>query len=111
MGAQGQTTINFGSFPGTTDTTVVITGQNSISATSLVEAWIQATTTSDHSVDEHWIDFPLVTAGNIVAGTGFTIYGIVNSKVDANDADSLPYKRNAGNNRSYGQWTVNWVWN
>ena len=111
MGAQGQTTINFGSFPGTTDATVVITGQAGIASGSLVEAWIPAVSTSDHSLDEHWLDPPYVTAGNIVAGTGFTIYGFINEKVENQDDFELPYKRNTGNQRLYGTYTVNWVWN
>lgn len=111
MGQQGSTTINFGVFPGSTDTTVVVTGQPGIQSNSLVEAWIPAISTTDHSADEHWLDPPYVTAGNIVAGTGFTIYGKVQDFIDVSDNQQLPYKRNAGNERSYGQWTVFWVWN
>src|SRR5215469_3632640 len=99
MGAQGQTTINFGAFPGNPDASVVITGQGGILATSLVEAWIQPIATADHSVAEHYIDPPRVMAGEIVAGTGFTIRGFGSGF-------------NTGNLASmYGLWTVDWAWN
>ena len=94
MGAQGTATLNFGAFPGTTDTTVTVTGQGSIVAGSLVEAWIRLETTAEHSADEHWVEELEISAGNIVAATGFTIYGITRSKT-----------------RLYGNWTVGWVWN
>jgi hypothetical protein len=94
MGAQGTTTINFGAFPGTTDTSVNVTGQGSILSGSLVEAWVIPTATADHNVGEHIVDPPLVIAGNVVASTGFTIYASTNN-----------------NKRHYGQFTVAWVWN
>jgi hypothetical protein len=115
MGAQGTTTVNFGAFPGASDATVVITGQTSIQAASLVEAWIFPSATADHSVDEHWVDPPDIFAGNIVAGTGFTIYArqaiypYVDDGVVAGPVDL----RNSNNNAPlvYGLWTVAWVWN
>jgi hypothetical protein len=108
--AQGTTTVNFGTFPGATDTSVTVTGQNSILATSLVEAWVFPTATADHSVDEHWVDGPQVMAGNIVAGTGFTIYASVKPQTDA----KAPTDSRRGKNdspRAYGSWTIAWVWN
>ncbi len=41
MGATGKTTIDFGAFPGKSDTSVAITGQAAIIAGSLVEALIR----------------------------------------------------------------------
>lgn len=98
MGAQGQTTINFGSFPGGPDASVVITGQTGILSGSLVEAWIAPIATADHTVAEHYVSPPRVMAGEIVAGTGFTIRGFASDVVG-----NWP--------TTYGQWTVNWVWN
>jgi hypothetical protein len=93
MGAQGTTTVDFGAFPGGQSTTVAVTGQASIIAGSLAEAWVFPTASSNHSADEHIIDPPRLIAGNVVAGTGFTIY-----------AQAL-------NAPLYGTYTVAWVWN
>lgn len=88
----GLATLDFGAFPGATDTSVTITGQASILATSLVSAVVLAKASSDHTADEHWVDPPTLTAGNIVPGTGFTIYGT------------------SPNLRAYGQWSIGWFW-
>lgn len=93
MAGQGTITIDFGAFPGKTDASIAVTGQAGILTGSLVEAWIFPVATSDHSADEHLAEPPAIVAGNIVAGTGFTIYG------------------NALDNRAYGLWTVAWCWN
>lgn len=89
----GTTVVDFGSFPGALDTSASVTGQTAIVAGSNVDAWLVATATADHSIDEHWVDPPVITVGNIVAGVGFTIYAI---------------SRDGGKN--YGQWTVQWTW-
>lgn len=89
----GNATVSFGAAPTwRTDASVTITGQTGILVTSYVEAWIRLEATADHSVDEHRVEPLKVTAGNIVAGTGFTIY------------------MDAGNYGVYGDWKVNWVW-
>lgn len=113
MGAQGTTTIDFGAFPGKTDTSVAVTGQTSIAGGSLVEAWVFPVATSDHSADEHLADPPRVMAGNIVAGTGFTIYGFVaDQALPGGDEVDGNYTVTPTNNvRLYGQYTVAWVWN
>jgi hypothetical protein len=109
MGAQGTTTINFGTFPGDVTASVAVADTNILSG-SLVEAWILPAATSDHSVDEHWIDPPLVYAGSVSAGVGFTIYGIVQQiwSGDAMRAETFPADTA---NRTYGAWTVAWCWN
>lgn len=94
MGASGTTTIDFGAFPGKSDASVAVVGQAGIVAGSLVEAWPRPVDTADHKADEHLLHQIEVTAGNIVAGTGFTIYGVSNDKT-----------------RSYGVWQLAWVWN
>lgn len=133
MAAQGTTTVNFGAFPGSSDTSVVVTGQTGILAGSLVEAWIFPTATADHSADEHVFDTLEVRAGNIVAGTGFTIYAYcentlyepVSQPVGANSVyqatattvgakTAQPGAVASGGGmapRLYGQYTVAWVWN
>lgn len=90
----GSATLDFGSWPGSTDIkSVAVTGQGAITGGSVVEAYVFPTATTNHSADEHIIDPPRVIAGNIVAGTGFTIYG------EPQTPGSI-----------YGQWTCNWVW-
>ncbi len=90
MGATGNTVLDFGATP-VGDASVVVTGQSGIVAGSKVEAFIRLEATVDHSVDEHRVEPIKITAGNIVAGTGFTIYG-------------------ESNLWTYGQWSITWVW-
>lgn len=92
--ATGNATLDFGAFPGSSDTSVAVTGQTGITTSSFVEAWLVPAATADHSADEHVVETIKVIAGNIVNGTGFTIYGV-----------------NTGNNSMvYGAWSVSWVW-
>lgn len=97
--ATGTTILDFGGFPGKSDASVDVTGQTGIVAGSLVEAWIRPVATADHTVDEHILETLKILAGNIVAGTGFTIYG-VSSRQGPGDG-----------HRIYGNWTVAWAWN
>ena len=100
MGASGTTTIDFGAFPGKSDTSAAVTGQAGILSNSLVEAWIRPVATADHSADEHLVEELSVMAGNIAVGTGFTIYGI-----------HKPAMSHGADTRLYGLWTVSWAWN
>lgn len=121
MGARGTTTIDFGAFPGNSDTSVAITGQAAIVAGSLVEAWIRLEASADHSADEHLVESLKMVAGNIVAGTGFTIYGVNTSEINepvtpnAPRGSGLPdaQLRDLGGKgtRIYGLWTAAWCWN
>lgn len=132
MGAQGTTTIDFGSFPGKSDASVTITGQASIIAGSLVEAWLRPEATADHSADEHMLEPLKVFAGAIVAATGFTIYAIRDSELSEPLEPPGIGRRHAANgtvgqnfkgagdqmpsvggkvSMPYGQYTVAWVWN
>lgn len=101
MGAQGTAVLDFGSFPGKSDTSVAVIGQTGIVAGSLVEAWMRPVASADHSADEHLVETLKVVAGNIVAGTGFTIYGLNASQLASHGQGT----------RLYGQWNVSWVWN
>lgn len=91
--ATGTTTVDFGAFPGASYASVAVTGQGSIVAGSLVEAWIRPVATADHRADEHTVDPPRIVAGDIVAATGFTIH-----------AFSVDTKRH------HGLYTVAWAW-
>ncbi len=126
MGATGIATIDFGVFPGKSDASVDVTGQAAIVAGSLVEAWIRPVATADHSADEHLVETLKVIAGNIVAGTGFTIYGFNTSQLNepliglgvnrfrdvaaAVYGYDVPSKGGQGT-RLYGLFTVAWAWN
>jgi hypothetical protein len=92
MGASGTAILDFGARP-VSDTSLAVTGQGTILAGSLVEAWIWPLITADHTADEHIVEELMVYAGNVVAGVGFTIY------LTAQGPDG-----------SFGQWSVAWVW-
>lgn len=72
----GAATLNFGAAPGSSTTTAAVTGQTGIVVGSRVRAWIQGST-ADHNAYEHSTILPMMVdlgIGDIVAGTGFTIY-------------------------------------
>ena len=98
--ASGTTSVDFGAFPGKSDTSVAVTGQAAIVAGSIIGAWIRPVATADHTADEHLVETISITAGNIVAGTGFTIYATNTNQVA--DPKASP--------RLYGLWTVAWAW-
>jgi hypothetical protein len=107
--ATGTATIDFGVFPGASDTSLAITGQGAIVAGSLVEAWIRPAATADHSADEHMVETLRVFAGNIVAGTGFTIYGFNTSQL--NEPVYNPPSGGGGTGtRLWGTWSIAWAW-
>lgn len=82
VSGQGLTTIDFGAFPGSGDASVSITSLPGIAAGAKVTAAIFVADSADHTADEHAIDGPTIVAGNVVAGTGFTIYGRSDSDTD-----------------------------
>ena len=74
----GYAIVDFGSVPGTNIVSTVITGLANILTTSMVNLFMMADTTVSgsvgHNAEEHKIVPIKLTAGNIVPGTGFTIY-------------------------------------
>ncbi len=91
--AAGTAVLDFGPWPGASMTSTVVPGQSAILATSQVSASVSLSlATTAHSIDEHRVEQLKVTAGAVVAGTGFTIYG-----------ECL-------NSLTYGEYTVDWVW-
>lgn len=126
VGVTGEAVLDFGAFPGASDAAVVITGQAAITADSTVEAWLRMEATADHTADEHRVESLAVTAGSIVPGTGFTVYGRNTSEVYpspqplaldrrvggiAGPASSVPRPSLAGQGtRISGRWTVTWRW-
>lgn len=133
MSTQGTALLDFGAFPGASDASLAVASA-AIGAANLVEAWIFPAATADHSADEHICETLKVFAGAVVAGVGFTIYG-VNSGVLSEPVDTPPpsnyiasntagtaivvrnaqpatraYGGGAGT-RLYGKWNIAWVWN
>ena len=73
-GASGATcTLNFGAFD--TDAAVVVTGQAWVLAGSRLAVSLYGTTEDHLSPEEGVIEQITVSVGDIVAGTGFTVYG------------------------------------
>lgn len=103
MAASGTATLDFGTFPGKSDASVAVTGQTGIVAGSIIGAWIRPVATATHTADEHLIESLLINAGNIVAGTGFTIYGFENAVGPHTAVPSTAHLL-------YGTWTIAWAW-
>ena len=124
-GNAGSTTINFGAFPGGSDATATVTGQTGIVSGSVLQAWLVAQATADHTADEHRVETIAVTCGNIVANTSFDIYATNTSQLNepltvagvsrfrSTTATTYGYAgRSIGGNgtRIYGTWTIHWRW-
>jgi hypothetical protein len=125
MGASGTATLNFGAFPGASDTSLFVSAPT-IAGGSLVEAWIFPAATADHSADEHLVETIRVVAGNVVAASGFTIYAVNTSQLNeplgqagiagfrsaATSVYGYADESSGGTGtRIYGTWSVGWVWN
>ena len=89
----GSAVVNFGAFPGSNEASVVISGQDSIGADALCEAWVNAKATADHTVSDHTYAAVLMHPACSVAtaATGFTIYCTSPEKMQ-------------------GTFNLNWVW-
>ena len=109
----GTTTLDFGNYPGKLDTSIAVTGQTGILSGSIVSAWIRPATTAKHSIDEHIMaaDMLAVIAGNIVAGTGFTIYGLAKAAAPGIGGQDGNFRNLAVPiSRLYGTFTIAWSW-
>lgn len=106
----GTTSLDFGAFPGKSDASVDVTGQTSIAAGAVISIWIHPATTADHSPDEHILETLSVFAGNIVAGTGFTIYGVNHSQLFEPVQQHTRDNSGGIGTRLYGVFKVAWLW-
>jgi hypothetical protein len=95
----------------------------------LVEAWIRPVATADHTDTEHMVETLKVFAAEIIAGTGFTIFGFNTSQLNEPleavkglstgglaGALTTPQgyqqaDRGGIGTRLWGQWTIAWAWN
>jgi hypothetical protein len=90
----GSAVIDFGTFPGSNEASVIVTGQTDITAASKAEAYIMAdSTTTDHTASDHRYAavFMGLTCGTPTAATGFTI--------SARSTEKLT-----------GSFEIQWVW-
>lgn len=123
----GKTTVDFGAFPGKTDASVNVTGQAGIVSGSVIQAWLDPLSTADHLADEHLLEKIKVFAGNIIPGTGFTIYLVSDNDAVPGGFSKPLYCNGPGPNVNglqgglrtslnppcpmvYGQWSVAWRW-
>ncbi len=91
---QGTAIIDFGSYPGSNEAFVDVSGLGTISITSKAEAFVMGDDTSiDHTADDHryFALFAGLSCGTPVNATGFRIY--------ARSFEKLT-----------GEWTVRYVW-
>lgn len=93
-GSVGTATIDFGSYPGSNEASIAVTGQADITSNSKAEAFLMGDdSTSDHTASDHRYAgcFINLTCGDPSAGIGFTIYGRSTEKMQ-------------------GTFKVRWVW-
>ena len=118
-GTTGTAEVDFGAFPGSSHASVAVTGQAAIGTSSIVQAWLRPQATADHTADEHLVETIRVEAGDIVAGTGFTIHAVNTNQLDEPRLPVMDNQRvrfvnpQLYNTRApmlYGRWSVQWSW-
>lgn len=87
---QGTAIVDF--LTGKTDASIAVTGQAAIVGGSLVQAWPNLTATANNLNDALLAEDMLFSAGDIIAGTGFTIYAFCQR------------------GSAFGKYNVNWRW-
>lgn len=94
MATTGTATIDFGSTPAA-ESSVTVTGQAAILATSQVEAWVMGATTASNDANAHMLAATSmrIFCGAPTAGQGFTITAINTMGL------------------ATGQFKIQWVWN
>lgn len=71
----GTTTVDFGSFPGSSHVVKTVSAPG-ISGSATLEAWLLPKDTADHTADEHVVETIKVLPGSVTAGTSFTIHAV-----------------------------------
>lgn len=91
----GLATLDFGTLPGSSEASIIITGQSAISSNSKVKIYINENdTSSNHTANDHkYLEDLLfsIDAVNITAGVGFTIQAYSEHKLT-------------------GTWTIRYFW-
>lgn len=92
-GLSGIATINFGLISARTNmATVTVSGQSGLTTSSKIMVQARLSATTEHSADETMVEPLRFYAGNIVANTSFTIYGLLDEGT------------------TYGDIEINWSW-
>ena len=111
--ASGTATLDFGAHPGSGHAKIVVTGQTNLVAGSRIEAWLEPLDTPDHKHDEHIAAGALmsIVAGNKVAGTSFTIHGVVlDFGGQTEDHRGHGFSRSGRQSRRmWGRWNIAWA--
>tara|TARA_R110000772_G_scaffold170373_4_gene282281 strand:- start:2273 stop:2575 length:303 start_codon:yes stop_codon:yes gene_type:complete len=84
----GEATLDFGT--GNKTAEVVVTGVSNIQLTSIVYPNVKIEATTEHATDDFLVDPIRLAYKDVVAGTGFTIYGEMD------------------NARANGRYTIQW---
>lgn len=113
MGVSAQTILDIGAFPGASDVEFSITGLSGIADASQVEAWIEPSATTDHSLDEHVVDPPFAVAYSpSAAGASMKIRLLARDSYPVADIVSNNGFSPPNNNAPliYGKWNVGYAW-
>lgn len=104
----GTATVDFGSFPGSSEASVNVTGQTGILSSSVVMASVRSEATDDHSAEEHLVETIGVRVGPITPGVGFTIFAF-NTNPITEPADPRTGRGGQGTLLT-GLFNVQWTW-
>ena len=95
----GNTTINFGVFPGSAFATTTLSGLDINDPNAVIDAWIAPIATADHSREEHIADPPMVSAYADGAGNVIVVAVPAPIRCSPIPPDPMPY----------GAWSVGWA--
>lgn len=118
MGAQGNATLDFGAFPGSSVTNVDVAAAGVIS-TSAVEAWIRPVATADHTDIDH-VAAAMRVIGTYLSDGNIRIYGLNTNDVmppeefqtiRTDDRGLVVLPQRQPSPMFVGQFNVSWVWN
>jgi hypothetical protein len=98
----GRAVLDFGAHPGASDASIAV-ADTEIKSGAKIFLQMARRATVDHGADDAGVSSIELTAGDIVEGTGFTIYGRALAAAPQSDsATSGP--------RASGGWAVDWMW-
>jgi len=110
MSANGQTTVNFGAFPGTSEASVDVAGQTGLVVTSEVEGWVLPVDTATHTADENKIERIRVIGFWFVNDT-LRLVAYDNASPAWKDVNYDTKNPGAQAQRLYGEYNLGWAWN